>query len=154
MSEESNCVILIIILNSVVTKDTSCHDGDVGLLVDHTPMIFLNGSWIPICSAEFAKNDYGATLFCKKLDFTSGKPYVKYDVKNVLDSFMIGKCNCGDIWPNCRGGCNWKTIGHRCYPDESDLHTFTDCGRERRPKLFIQCSGPKVHRNIYSCSGI
>ena len=120
---------------------------------DHTPLIFWNKAWIPICAARFAENSHGAEVFCRKLHFQTGKALIDFDVVNKKDTIMIGKCNPGDPWPNCSGGCNFKTIGHKCIPDRDEDRTYTYCGRDRKPKLFIKCYGSELRRTLYSCSG-
>ena len=121
-------------------------------------MIYWNRSWTPICAAEFAEESRGADMFCQKLQFLSGSADVDFDVANEKDAFMIGRCKDGDKWPYCDGGvggCNFRTIGHRCYKSVPKIPylPYTDCIRTKRPKLFVMCHGPKVIRNIFSCAG-
>ena len=123
-------------------------------MIDQTPLIFWKTAWIPICAAEFAENTHGTEVFCRKLHFQTGKAWLDFDVKNEADTFMIGQCNPGDTWPYCSGGCNFKTIGHKCIPESTNDRTYTYCGREMTPKLFIDCYGTKLTRNIFSCQGL
>ena len=131
-----------------------CADGDVGILWDNTPLIYLNQRWTAICSARFAEDDIGANFFCKRLAFPSGHAFVNSTVSNKEDAIMIGKCLAHDSWPICTGGCNWRTIGHRCshYIDVRPA-PFVDCSKDFKPKLFITCSGPSASRSVFSCPG-
>ena len=126
--------------------------------MDSTPLIYWKGSWYPICAAEFVEDSRGADMFCQKLQLSSGSAKVHFDVANEQDTFMIGRCKDGDKWPHCDagvGGCNYRTIGHRCYKSVIKVPylPYTDCGKTLRPKLFIKCYGPKFTRSIFSCAG-
>ena len=118
-------------------------------------MIYWNEHWHPICATRFAEDRHGTNLFCKKLDFVTGQATLNFTVANSEDAFALGKCNVNDQWPNCKGGCNNKNVGHRCYWTTVDgkLNHYTDCREGSAPKLFITCSGPTITDSITSCRG-
>ena len=133
-----------------------CVDGSVRLLEDKTPMIYWNKRWYPICAARFSKDIHGANIFCDKLEFPSGNAVENSSVANVEDALMVGNCKSNDPWPHCTLGCNWMTIGDRCHMQGlggKEDHTFTNCRKGFKPKLFITCSGPKTTRAMSSCDG-
>ena len=85
------------------------------------PEVFLNGKWSPICGHWFWDNDYGAELFCQKLDptYTHGTVTKRRDKPLESDGIRIGKCLSGDIrggdkWLGCTGGCNDLGTGNGC----------------------------------------
>ena len=72
------------------------------------PEVFWNGNWAPICGHWFWNNNYGATLFCQKLDssFTSGIVIRREDKPLESDGLRIGECREQDHWLSCTGGAN------------------------------------------------
>ena len=62
----------------------------------------------------------GATLFCKELNYESGKiTNGAYGISESgetydVDAFRIGGCNDGDDWRNCKAGCNDYQLGGSC----------------------------------------
>ena len=125
------------------------------MLEDKTPLIFWNETWVPICAARFSENTNGANLFCKKLDFSSGKISINKSLALGKDAFKVGMCDKNDEWPNCTGGCNWENVGGRCYWKKKRLQAeYTaswSCNKGQSPKMLITCSGPRISRTISSC---
>ena len=71
--------------------------------IPNIPGVMNGSNWIPICGLNFSDNNYGASLFCQKLDskYTHGI----INKKNVSDSgsenqsglgIYIGKCRKDD----------------------------------------------------------
>ena len=73
------------------------------------PEILIEGVWRPLCGHSFWDNNHGATLFCRKLGFPSGRIGDRVTLPN--EGFRIGNCELGDIWPDCSSGCNDHSIG-------------------------------------------
>ena len=111
-----------------------CRNGDVKLDADRTPWIFWRGEWEPICGHWFWDNQEGARLFCQKLGYEDGTVERKNDVYS-RDSFMIGKCNAGDVWGNCLGGCNEYQKGNVC------SGRGERCTSSEPVKISISCNG-------------
>ena len=107
---------------------------------------------MPICGHYFWDNHYGAMLFCEKMGYKSGKVSGKgAGQKYFQDSFKIGKCNDGDKWENCSGGCNEYESGGKCDESWSGY-----CTKGQEVKITIECSGgvkPKVKPKTTSCPG-
>ena len=107
-------------------------------------MIYWDNQWVPICGHYFWDNDYGATLFCKKLGFLSGKVYGGGGQKYSTDSFRIGRCINGDEWKNCSGRCNDYQLGGKC----NGIPGY--CGQSTTAKIYIDCEGG-THIKSTSC---
>ena len=110
-----------------------CVNGDVRLHSDNRPDIFWDGKWSPICRQYFSKNQDGAKLFCAKLGYGSGsiRKLMGYKGRYKGDSFWIGQCKAGDVWPNCSAGCNDQTLGGRCTSDQ-----YSSCTNNYKIKIF------------------
>ena len=108
-------------------------NGDVKLGENATPYMYWDNQWIPICGHYFWDNQEGASLFCKKIGYSKGSISRKHG-KYPQDSFRIGKCNAGDDWSSCKGGCNGYTIGGACANGAS-------CDKEQHVKIEITCEG-------------
>ena len=76
----------------------------------------MSGSWLPICGHWFWDTNYGATLFCQKLDpkFSSGTVIKRTDKQLEKDAVRVGMCQNNDQWLQCTGGCNDLGIGDGC----------------------------------------
>ena len=115
---------------------------------DGTPLVFWDNSWMPICGHYFWDNQNGAKLFCEKMGYTSGKFNGRGSGdKYSQDSFKIGKCNDGDKWESCSGGCNEYESGGKC--DES---WGGYCTKDEEVKITIACSGEESIKTT-SCRG-
>ena len=68
------------------------------------------------------------------MGYEDGSVEKKNDVYS-RDSFMIGKCNPGDVWGNCLGGCNEYRKGNVC-SDGGER-----CTSSARVKISISCKG-------------
>ena len=113
-------------------------------------MIYWDNQGVPICGHYFWDNEYGATLFCKKLWFLSVKVYGGakdfwgYSQKYLNDSFRIGRCINGDEWKICSGGCNDYQLGGKC----NGIDGY--CGQSTTAKIYIDCEGG-THIKLSSC---
>ena len=112
-------------------------NGDVKLEEDGTPLVFWDSRWIPICGHYFWDNQNGAELFCRKMGFESGLFSGRGSgQKYEGDSFRIGKCEHGDTWESCSGGCNDYQRGGSCNNNRN-----AKCDKNQAVKLTIRCSG-------------
>ena len=103
---------------------------------------------MPICGHYFWDNQEGAKLFCKKLGHNSGNFSGKGSGEIYsIDSFRIGKCNSGDKWESCSGGCNDYQVGGACSNNPP-----VKCERDQAVKITIECKGGKSTQ-ISSCTG-
>lgn len=112
------------------------------------PKIFWDDEWNFICGAGFWDNDIGASLACSKRGFEKGTVIRSTDQERGEKSLRVGKCNQGDTWPNCTGGCNDYKLGGRCSNDEEKK-----CGTEAN-SMFLNCTGEKnsTVANAAKCS--
>lgn len=96
-----------------------CKTGDVRISQHHHhnklpengkavyPEIVYSGHFYPICAHEFASNNYGATIFCQKLGFSSGEAQ-KTGAAFDKDAMPVGKCGSGEELTACtKGGNAW-----------------------------------------------
>ena len=110
-------------------------NGSVRIKQEKYPEIFLNGKWMPICGHYFWDTNYGADLFCQKLDpkFTSGIVSKSHGKRLASDGVRIGKCQQGDQWlKSCTGGCNDLGIGN-------ELFGCANCEAGQLAAVEIQC---------------
>ena len=87
----------------------------VRLIDGKYPEVWLNGKWSPICGHGFWDNNYGAIMFCRKLNplFISG--IVRKGRERLeSDAIRVGRCDINDKWLQCTGGCNDLGIGNGC----------------------------------------
>ena len=69
---------------------------------------------MPICGHHFWDDDVGATLFCQKLGFGSGK-IKKKGLILPSDALQVGRCKQGENWLQCSyPKCNQLKIGGQC----------------------------------------
>ena len=97
-----------------------CKDGEVKLEEDGTPLLYWEQKWSPICGHNFNDDNNGATAFCNKLGYGSGKAKwvgSKYPVASV----RIGRCKPGEELTSCTYGGNYlHKLNYRyCHPQES-----------------------------------
>ena len=92
---------------------------------------------MPICGHYFWDNQEGAKLFCQKMGYHSGTFSGRGSgQKYSMDSFRIGKCNDGDNWESCSGGCNDYQGGGAC-----SNNNHAKCDQTQGVKITIECSG-------------
>ena len=98
----------------------SCQDGDVRVHASSTagdgkhvyPEVNFMGKWYPICGHYFWDNHNGATTFCKRLGFSSGK-MARTRVKFNVDAMPVGKCGAGQRLNQCnKGGHAWGNLNY------------------------------------------
>ena len=100
------------------------------------PEIRFNDKWSPICGHYFWDNNYGATLFCQKLNST----YTFGSVKNTgiplaSDGIRVGECTSQDnTLSSCTGGCNDLQVGGQCSNDPNGK-----CSIGQGPTIEIEC---------------
>ena len=100
------------------------------------PEIRFNDKWSPICGHYFWDNNYGATLFCQKLNST----YHYGSVKNpgiplASDGIRVGKCTSQDnSLSSCTGGCNDLQVGGECSNNAN-----AKCGVGQGATVEIEC---------------
>ena len=112
-------------------------NGNVKLEEDGTPLVFWDSQWIPICGHYFWDNQNGAELFCRQMGFESGLLSRRGSGKKYEgDSFRIGKCEDGDTWESCSGGCNDYQRGGSC-----NNNAKAKCDKGQAVKFTIKCSG-------------
>ena len=94
--------------------------------------------WTNICVHGFSFSQEGTKLFCQKMGYEGGS-FSKRDSASSEDSFRLGKCNVGDIWESCRGGCNDYERGGLC----SDYSEGQSCsvGGLGNIEIAITCTG-------------
>ena len=104
---------------------------------------------MPICGHYFWDNQDGAKLFCQKMGYQAGKFSVRGSgQKYSMNSFKVGKCNRGDNWKSCTGGCNDYQGGGACSNNKP-----AKCDQNQGVKITIQCSGGESTART-SCRGI
>ena len=124
-----------------------CSNGDVKLGNDKTPEIYWNGTWSPICGNWFWDNDIGVTKFCQKMGYQTGL-FKRTNMPYKMDSFIIGRCNANDDWPNCSGGCNYKQSG-QIFEEEN----CANCLKSQHVGMSIECFGGLSTLPTSSCKG-
>ena len=73
------------------------------------PWVKWAGEWSPICGHWFWDNNYGATLFCKRLDskYTSGTVGRRRNKPLTKNGLIIGRCGSTDKdLDKCTAGSN------------------------------------------------
>ena len=108
------------------------HVGTLRLKEGKFPEIKLNGKWLPICGHYFWDNNYGATLFCKKLSsrFTFGTVKRRYDRPLGNNGLFIGRCRKTDKkLLSCTGHKNIYSTSHSL------------CAARQKASVEIKCSG-------------
>ena len=109
----------------------------VQLREEKYPEILINEKWSPICGHYFWDNNYGATLFCQKLNSTYHYGSVKNPVKSLeSDGIRVGKCTKEDNdLSSCTGACNdFPQIGGQCSNSANGK-----CGAGQGPTIEIEC---------------
>ena len=121
----------------VVDSLRKCVNGDVW--AGTGPEIFWDDEWHYICGQGFWDNDIGATLHCNKRGSEKGHVNSQGSIREV-NTFRLGKCNEGDTWPNCTGGCNDYKLGGHCSNDEDKK-----CETGSLVGVYINCTGNYNH---------
>ena len=105
-----------------------CKDGDVRLEEDGTPLLYYDHKWSPICGHSFRDDNNGATTFCKKLGYGSGK-VTRINGRYPVANLRIGKCRAGQELISCTAGgnyLNYNILEYRyCTPTESASISIT-----------------------------
>ena len=119
-----------------------CKDGDVRLEEDGTPLLYYDHKWSPICGKDFRNDHNGATTFCKKLGYGSGKVKdirQRYPVANL----RIGRCRAGEELISCTAGGNYLNYNilevRYCTPTESASISIT-CDQSRKGESYSSCN--------------
>ena len=95
-------------------------------------MIFWNHVWSPICGHYFWDNHIGATKFCQKLGYISGKQSRNGYLKSA--AICVGRCLENDDWDTkCSGEFNEYLVGPQCHN--------SDCGPGDDAGIAITCQG-------------
>ena len=105
----------------------------------HSPMMFQDGRFRPICQHSFQLNDFGVKLVCKTLEYQSGV-ITKDGFPLAEAAILIGKCMPRDTdLRNCTGGYNSLKIGNGLKTNSWDAE---DMGR-----MKMMCFGGegKIH---------
>ena len=107
---------------------------------DGTPWLYWDNHWSPICSEGFADSNEGASLFCKKLGYQSGKIIQSSGVSKLypVSAFQIGNCVPGDRLEQCTGGSNENMKTEVC---------------NSTTKIRIGCEGGGEEIRNSSCKG-
>ena len=101
----------------------------------------------PICGNYLWNNEYGATIFCKKLGFSSGTREALPHQSLPVDAYFVGKCGPADVdLTACTGGYNYRRLGG--IDPTSNGRVSCDAGRLGGIKFF--CGGGKGSQN--SCN--
>ena len=106
------------------------------------PEIWFNNKWSPICGHYFWENDYGATLFCQKLNsiYTFGKYKKRWDKPLASNGIRVGACASQDnSLMSFTGGCNDLQEGGQCSNDGGGK-----CGVGVGPSVEIECSSGSI----------
>ena len=97
------------------------------------PWVKWAGKWSPICGHWFWNNNYGATLFCKKLDskYTSGTIKRRTDRPLKDNGLKIGSCGSTDKdLDKCTAGGNTLST------------TKSGCAKDEKASVEINCFLP------------
>ena len=142
---QKNCPSYLGIWNDLndVDKLYSDEDFKVQLKNKKIPEIWFKGKWSPICGHNFWENNYGASLFCQKLNtsYTSGKVIRRF-FKNFCqsDGIRVGGCTRLDnslsscTYPGTVGCNDLKVGGHG-----SNNSKISNCGRGPAYTHEIEC---------------
>lgn len=114
---------------------------------DDTPWFYWNNHWSPICSEGFADNSDGATLFCKKLGYQSGKIIRDYSKRYPVGAFQIGNCMRGDMLESCSGGFNDYMLTEACNTNSTFQIRIGCEGGEDEEKRNFSCKGKFFRKN-------
>ena len=120
--------------------NTLSHVSDIKVQLkdEKYPEIWFNGKWSPICGHYFWDNDYGASLFCQKLNstYTSGIVKKHYSIPLASHGIRVGKCTRQDnSLLSCTGGCNDLQVGGVC----SNNPNGAKCGVGQGATHEIEC---------------
>ena len=130
-----------------------CKDGDVRLEEDGTPLLFYDHKWSPICGHDFTNDNNGATTFCKKLGYGSGKA-TRINGRYPVANLRIGKCGAGQELISCTAGgnyLNYNILEYRyCIPTESASISIA-C--DQKADSYSSCNPRKFHnQRLLNCA--
>ena len=111
-------------------------DFKVHMREEKYPEIWFNDKWSPICGHYFWDNNYGAALFCQKLNSTYTFGSAKDSgIPLVGDGIKVGMCTSQDnSLSSCKGGCNDLQVGGHCSNNENGK-----CGDGQGGTVEIEC---------------
>ena len=87
-------------------------------------------------------------MFCSKLGYEQGEQSQKHSPYSS-DAFRIGKCEEGDGWNDCTGGCNDYELGGTC----GNSMFGSSCATDDDVAMTITCSQPSSVTFNPSCTG-
>ena len=132
----------------MLSLEGPCSNGDVSLEDDDKALIFWDNQWSHICGYPFENNNVGFTLFCQKMGYHSDRWSGGF-YGSPKDFFRVGKCNNGDTWENCQGGCNDYQAGGPC---SNAKHAHAKCDKTQGAGVAIGCKGGESTKTT-SCGG-
>ena len=91
------------VIKTSIFLENLCKGCTVRLKDKKFPEVLYNGKWSPICGLGFWNTNWGATLFCKELGYSTGIINTKdYEDKPLeSDGINIGECTSQDNWLDC-----------------------------------------------------
>ena len=96
----------------------------------------------PICGNYLWNTQHGATIFCKKLGFSSGTSTPVHQ-KMPVDAYFVGICGATDVdLTACTGGSNVRRLG--------GFAGGVSCEAGKNAGIKFTCSGGKGRQN--SCN--
>ena len=123
-------------------RDLEIPEFDIRLKDEKFPEVMVDGHWSPICGHWFWDNNYGATLFCQKLNSTYTYGIVnKTEIPLASDGIKVGKCTSQDTsLSSCTGGCNDLQVGGECSDDAN-----SKCSVGQGAIVEIECFGSGMY---------
>ena len=116
-------------------------DGNVRLIEDKYPEVFWNGKWSPICGPYFWDNDFGASLFCQRLNSTYQSGIKNQFKKHIISSMALYSLSkhllIGTVYPKYVDKSDLPPVGS---PLEADALRI---GRCLSGDTWLKCNGGK-----------
>ena len=102
----------------------------------------VNNQWTPICGSCFWDNNFGASLFCQKLD----SKYMSGKIGNARSSILDGNRNAIPLTSegNKIGECligDTDLLSCSGRSSEADCYSSTGCGTGSEATVEIKCLG-------------
>ena len=111
------------------------------MIEDKYPEVFWNGKWSPICGPYFWNNDFGASLFCQRLNSTYQSGIKNHFKKLIIISMALCSLSIrlllliGTI--GNRDWSNWPPVSNP-HPLEEDALRIGEC---LSGDTWLKCSG-------------